>query len=140
MKRLLTVLVAGLLLIATPALAYENHYTHHQRHTCRFERNDRWNNSEVRDVIRCVGRNFGVSVSTMLRIARCESGYSAYASNGGNYLGVFQHSAQYWPSRQNWADRRGRWNIAESAFDARANTIVSARMMRGGGFGAWSCY
>lgn len=142
MNRLIvTVLVAGLSLIATPAHAYENHYTHHQRESCRFERNDRWNDTEVRDVIRCVSRHFGVSTSTALRVANCESHYKAYAvSASGTYVGVFQHSRSEWPSRQNWADRHNRWNIKESAFDARANTIVAMRMVRGGGWGAWSCY
>lgn len=142
MKRLIvTVLVAALSLIATPAHAYEHHYKGNQKASCRFQRNDRWSDSEVRDVIRCAARHFGVDVSTALRVANCESGYKAYAvSSTGRYVGVFQHDISAWPGRQNWADRDNRWNIKESPFDARANTITSMRMVRGSGWGAWSCF
>lgn len=141
MKRLIaTVLVTALSLIATPAIAYENHYGPWERRTCHMRRNDRFNDAEVRDTIRCAARQFGVDVSTALRVADCESGFKADAWNPGGYAGVFQQSVRYWPSRQNTYDpNHGRWDIQEGVFNARSNVIVSMKMARNG-WGPWSCF
>jgi hypothetical protein len=146
-KRVLaTVLVTGLSLIVTPALtatpaaAYENHYTHHQIDTCHMRRNDRFNDAEVRDTIRCAARAFGVSVTKSLNVAWCESKYKTDAYNSGGYAGVYQQSIRYWPPRQNAYDPgRGRWDIRESVRNGRSNVLVSIRMVRRGGWGPWSC-
>ena len=64
----------------------------------------------------------------------------ADASNGGDYLGVYQHAARYWPARVRalaptaWAKPLG-----PSAFNARSNVVVALRMAHAGGWGAWSC-
>lgn len=149
MRRLIAaVLVAGLSLIATPADAtttttterYEIEYTHWQRDTCHMRRNDRFNDQEIRDTIRCAARAFGVDISDALSVAECESHYKADAWNPGGYAGVYQQSTRYWRTRQNTYDPdHGDWDIGESVFNGRANVIVSIRMVARGGWGPWSC-
>jgi hypothetical protein len=144
MRRLtVVVLVAGLTLIATQALSYQHDYTKFQRHTCRFQRNNGWQKGEVQDTILCATKQWSVSggYSKAYDVAQCESGFGSQAYNPSGYAGVYQHSVEYWPTRQNSYDKaKGkRWNIAESVFNARANVIVAIRMAHGGGWSPWSC-
>lgn len=111
---------------------------------CRYGGLDKggWTYREVRLTIECAVARWSVygGLSKALSVAECESGLNAQASNGGAYLGVYQHSARYWPARQN-ALNPPAWDkaIAESAFNARANVVVAIRMAHGSGWGAWSC-
>jgi len=69
-----------------------------------------------------------------------ESGDWPWASNGGRYLGLFQHAASAWDGRARaylpafWFPGPG----TPGAFNARANALVTARMVRAGGTGPWA--
>ena len=69
-------------------------------------------------------------------IATRESGLDPRASSpNGDYLGLFQHSAKYWPARYDeWT--KTAWNLRRSAFSARTNAIVTIRMVHG--IGSWA--
>lgn len=76
----------------------------------------------------------GLDGNAAVRVASCESGLNPQASNGGSYLGLFQQAAAYWP------DRARTYGVAgQSAFNPRANVIVSAGMVAGSGWAHWSC-
>jgi hypothetical protein len=66
-------------------------------------------------------------------IATRESGLNPRASSPtGAYLGLFQHSAKYWPSRYDtWT--RPAWELRRTAFSARTNAIVTMRMVHSAG-------
>ena len=66
-------------------------------------------------------------------IAKHESGLVPTASSpSNNYLGLFQHSAAYWPSR--YADwTRPIWALRTSALNGRTNAIVAVRMAHASG-------
>ena len=62
-------------------------------------------------------------------IANRESGLNPRASSpNGGYLGLFQHSAKYWPSRYDtWT--KPAWELRRTALSARTNAIVTMRMV-----------
>lgn len=107
--------------------------THHDwRHdSIRYQSLERghWTTREVRRTIVAAVDRWPVpgGIDEALKVARCESSLDERASNDGNYLGLFQQSARYWPERQNLYDS-ARWNLRESPFNARAAAIVSIRM------------
>jgi Transglycosylase-like domain len=91
---------------------------------------------QVKLLIRCAARRWSVSggPNKALQVARCESGYNPDAYNPDGYAGVFQQAQRYWPSR---ADH---WGFPDrSAFNGRANIIVSIRMAHASGWGGWGC-
>lgn len=74
-------------------------------------------------------------------VARCESGVRARARNGV-YAGVYQHHVGYWPGRM--ATFTGRdfprdGDPRRSVWAFRTNVLVTLRMARASGWGAWSC-
>jgi hypothetical protein len=91
---------------------------------------------QVRRLIRCAARTWHVpgGPDKALAVARCESGYDPSAYNPAGYLGVFQQARVYWPGR---ADRYG--FDGRSAFNGRANVVVSIRMAHSGGWDPWGC-
>lgn len=68
-------------------------------------------------------------------IARRESGLIPSASSKtGEYLGLYQHAASYWPSRfDTYTDAS--WDLSSSALSGRSNAIVTIRMVRA--IGGW---
>jgi hypothetical protein len=122
-----------------------DHRTEWRQRECRYARWDgRPGHSpeEVRQLIVCAVAKWPVSggVPKALSVAACESGLNERASNGGRYLGVYQHSARYWPSRvRTFAPQQWDKPLAPSAFNGRANVVVSIRMASSGGWGPWSC-
>jgi hypothetical protein len=89
----------------------------------------------VRGMIRSLAIRHGVSVTTSMRVAACESGFNPRAySPAGPYAGVYQQSVPRWPGR---ARRFG--HPGESVFDAYANVDVSLKMARAMGWGHWGC-
>jgi hypothetical protein len=104
-------------------------------HTAYYDNGSTWG---VRRIIRCAANRYGVSVTTALRVADCESHFHPDAYGNGN-AGLFQHRLIYWAGR---ADRylRDRWHIRPNVYGARANTLVTMRMVRAGGWSPWSCY
>ena len=68
-------------------------------------------------------------------IARRESGLVPHATSpNGRYLGLFQHSAKYWPGRyDDWT--KPDWQLRTSALNGRTNAVVTIRMVHG--IGRW---
>jgi hypothetical protein len=102
----------------------------------------------VTRLIRCAATRWDVEVTTSLRVAKCESSMWPWANNGGKFLGVYQHAASSWVDRVNtylrprWFNDR-QWNRLHTtpggAFLARANVIMSMRMVHQGGWSPWAC-
>ncbi len=99
---------------------------------CDFDwRKSTW---QVKQLIKCSARHWDVPGGAVkaLSIAYRESRYDPDAYNPSGALGIYQHMRSYWPGR---ARKYGfpRW----SAFNARANIIVTMRMVKAGGWGPW---
>lgn len=97
----------------------------------------RWQDGprQVKKVIRCAARRWRVpgGPRKALSVARCESGFRPGAYASGN-AGVFQQALEYWPGRARHYGFPG-----VSAYNGRANVIVSVRMAHASGWSAWSC-
>jgi hypothetical protein len=94
-----------------------------------------WRRSQhqVKNLVRCAARHWGVSVRTALYVARRESNFRHRAYNDASCAsGIYQHLCHYWPGRARTYGFRDR-----SAFNARANIIVTMRMVRRGGWDPW---
>jgi hypothetical protein len=91
------------------------------------------------NVIRCAFWHvLGGQRERAVEVARCESGLDDEASNGGRYLGLFQHAAAYWPGRARALPDRVA-GPSPHAFHARANAWAAARLVRSSGWEPWSC-
>lgn len=91
---------------------------------------------QVEALIRCVAERWEVpgGPDKAVAVARCESGLNPRAVGPNDlYLGIYQQHREYWPAR---ATQYGFEGV--SAFNARANIIVSIRMASEGGWGPWS--
>jgi hypothetical protein len=87
----------------------------------------------VKQLIRCAASHHGVSQSTALAIAYRESRYRPSAYNhGGEAAGIFQHLLRYWPDRSETFGFED-WSV----FNARANIMVTMRMVRLYGWDPW---
>ncbi len=90
--------------------------------------------------IRCAADRWAVpgGAEKAICIARAESGLLPdTVSAGGEYLGLFQHSAEAWPGRyEAWT--RASWGLDESALSGRTNAIVTIRMVNANGWGPWA--
>jgi hypothetical protein len=87
----------------------------------------------VRGKVRSLARRHGVSVTTAMRVAACESHFNPRAYSHP-YAGVYQQDVRFWGGR---ARRFG--HPGESPFDAYANVEVSLKMARAMGWGHWGC-
>jgi len=87
----------------------------------------------VKQLIRCAASHHGVSTRIALYVAWRESRYrpSAYNAAGGA-AGIYQHLVKYWPGRAADYGFEG-W----SPFNARANIMVTMRMVRLYGWDPW---
>jgi hypothetical protein len=95
-------------------------------------RQGRW---QVKQLIKCAAHHWSVpgGASLALAIADRESHFDPSAYNPSGCAGIYQHMLRYWPSRATTYGFHD-W----SAFNARANIIVTMRMVRRGGWGPWS--
>jgi hypothetical protein len=87
----------------------------------------------VKQLIKCAASRYGISRRKALHVAWRESRFRPSAYNEiSRAAGIYQHLLKYWPDR---ADDYGfrDW----SAFNARANIIVSMRMVRRYGWAPW---
>ena len=112
--------------------------------TCRYQWVDRgtWTAREERRTLACVVDRFGPvdgGVPKVEQVGSCESGWNRLATNG-EYRGLFQHGATYWPGRVAWAMPDG-WRVGpwSSWRNSRAQIVVTVRMVHASGWGAWSC-
>jgi len=96
----------------------------------------------VHAMYRCVQHRYGVpgGFAWLDCTGDRESSDYPWAHGGGySYLGLFQHAAGAWTSRartyleRSWFPR----SFPPSAFNERANAIVTARMVRRLGTSAW---
>jgi soluble lytic murein transglycosylase-like protein len=90
---------------------------------------------EIKRLIRCSVRRWHVpgGAHKAIVVARRESRLRPRAYNRAGYKGLYQQSTRYWPRRARHYGFPG-W----SAFNGRANVIVSIRMVHRGGWGPWS--
>jgi hypothetical protein len=87
----------------------------------------------VRRMVRSLARRHGVSVTTAVRVAACESRFNPRAYSYP-YAGVYQQDVRFWGGR---ARRFG--HPGESPFNSYANVDVSLKMARAMGWGHWGC-
>lgn len=96
-----------------------------------------WNKGtwQVRQLIRCAAAYWHVpgGAETALAIADRESQFRPHAYNPSGCAGIYQHMLRYWPGRASVYGFPG-W----SAYNARANIIVTMRMVKQDGWGPWS--
>jgi hypothetical protein len=90
---------------------------------------------QIKRLIRCAADHWNVpgGPSTALAIADRESKFRPNAYNPSGCAGIYQHMLTYWPGRAAAYGFSG-W----SAFNARANIIVTMRMVQQDGWGAWT--
>ena len=90
----------------------------------------------VQQLIACAVAKWPVpgGVEKALSVARCEHGFQWYSPPGDSHVGVYQHSAYYWP------DRAAAYGFAGyDARNGRANIMVAIQYAHDHGWGAWSC-
>jgi len=95
-----------------------------------------WRNGtfQVKRLIRCAADHYGVNPDTAVEVAHRESLFHPDAYNAGSCAkGIYQHLCTYWPGRAYDYGFKG-W----SAFNARANIIVTMKMVRRNGWAPWS--
>jgi soluble lytic murein transglycosylase-like protein len=87
----------------------------------------------VKKLIRCAAHYYGVSADKALYVAQRESMFKPKAYNDWSCAkGIYQHLCIYWPERAKDNGFRD-W----SAFNARANIMVTIRMVKKHGWGPW---
>jgi soluble lytic murein transglycosylase-like protein len=89
--------------------------------------------SHVKRLIRCAASHFGVDSSKAIHVAWRESRFRPSAYNAaGEAAGIYQHLLRYWP------DRAKEYGLKDSsAFNARANILVTMHMVRHYGWDPW---
>jgi len=87
----------------------------------------------VKQMVRCAAARYGVSIDKALHVARRESLFRPRAYNASSCAkGIYQHLCRYWPRRAyDYGFRH--W----SAYNARANIIVSMKMVKRYGWRPW---
>lgn len=111
-----------------------------------MSRNGHWSNSEIRDLIRCafIRLKEPGQIHQALYVAGRESGYQERAYNptgcGGpaysGCKGLFQWGG-YWPWGH-YPKMNRRFNLPYDPFNPRSNSFITARVVKGGGWGPWS--
>lgn len=106
-------------------------YTYTPKRICDIDwREGRWH---VKKLITCSARRWGVNPQTALWVADRESDFRPNAFNSSSCAkGVFQHLCRYWDGRAYAYGFKDR-----SAFNARANIIVTMKMVRRYGWSPW---
>jgi hypothetical protein len=136
-RRIQAALILILTLTVLPATIAEAAVPHEARRVsakiCDYDwRQGSW---QVRQLIRCAASHWSVpgGAQTALYIADRESNFEPGAYNPSGAAGIYQHLLSYWPGRATTFGFHG-W----SAFNARANIIVTMKMVHHGGWGPWS--
>lgn len=150
MRKAFSVLVAGIILSgalassATAEVPQPVHIDREMSRQCRFQWVDKplWTAREERLTAKCAVDHWSVygGLSKFIAVGSCESGWYRFANNGGNYLGLFQHSASAWYYRtRSYIPIKWRWGQWDRWTNSRAQIIVTARMVHMGGWGPWTC-
>lgn len=129
----------GATLILTAALTFlpaftappAEAYTYTPKRICNIDwREGRWH---VKKLIRCAANHWDVGVRKALYVADRESDFRPKAYNRSSCAkGVFQHLCRYWDGRAYTYGFKGK-----SAYNARANIIVTMKMVRRHGWSPW---
>ncbi len=117
---------------ASASTTEESTYSYVSRTICPIDwREGRWH---VKQLIRCTAAHWNVDADRALAIAKRESGFQPTAFNGWSCAkGIFQHLCRYWP------DRALDYGFRDySAYNARANIIVTMKMVKRYGWSPWS--
>ena len=125
------ILTAMLTLLPASAVPHAEAYSYTPDRICDIDwREGRWH---VKQLIKCAARHWDVSVHRAMYVANRESDFRPRAYNRSSCAkGVFQHLCRYWPDRA-FAFGFKDW----SAFNARANIIVTMKMVRRYGWSPW---
>lgn len=132
----LATLILTAMILAFPvgqASAYDRteSYTYTPRKICAIDW--RLGSREVKKLIRCAATYYGVDATKALAIADRESKFQPRAYNASSCAkGIYQHLCAYWPDRAYAYGFKDR-----SAFNARANIIVTMKMVRRYGWAPW---
>jgi hypothetical protein len=129
---------ATLILTATltilPAFAVPHRaeaYTYTPKRICDID----WDKGRrhVKKLIRCAAHHWDVRARRALYVARRESDFRPRAFNRSTCAkGVYQHLCRYWKERAYRFGFKGK-----SAFNGRANIIVTMKMVRRYGWSPW---
>ena len=125
-------LILTTLIIASPVAPMTGEaYSYTPRKICAIDW--RAGPTEVKHLIRCAAHHWGVNAEKALSIAHRESLFHPDAYNSWSCAkGIYQHLCRYWAERALDYGFKGR-----SAFNARANIIVTMKMVRRHGWGPW---
>jgi hypothetical protein len=140
MTALTAVLVVGIAAAGPPASSRQRDDDWRER-TCRYQNLDpgTWTAREEHRTALCVLERWPVpgGWETFSSVIECESHWWRLANNAGNYLGLAQHSAAYWPDRVSSLMPEG-WRIGPWTrwTNSRSQLVVTARMAQGG-WSAW---
>jgi hypothetical protein len=100
-----------------------------------------WSVRENQLTIRAAFNHFGMSDGIAQCVANRESGFNNDAVNmeGSGASGLFQILRRYWGGRVNAYNRTASpaFKVKHDVFNARANSLVAAWMVRHGGWGPW---
>jgi hypothetical protein len=117
---------------ALATLTRDTRYTYTSSKICPIDWRD--GTFQVKQLIRCAADHYDVSIEKALYVAKRESGFDPDAFNSWSCAkGIYQHLCKYWPERaydygfKDW-----------SAFNARANIIVTMKMVRQYGWSPWT--
>jgi hypothetical protein len=111
---------------------------------CRFQTLDKgtWTAREEWLTARCATSKWAVpgGLVEFDAIAQCESGWNRFASNGGSYVGLFQHAASSYVGRVH-AYEPASWEkgLSDRWTNSRGQIVMSARMMAAVGLSPWAC-
>ena len=138
--RLRNVLLVTVLAVSTPMLLPSPAAAgRHPHHPCQLTRRDgetvqHFSERQITCAVGAYGPVKG-GITRAICIARRESGLIPSASSPkGRYLGLYQHSATYWPWRFDTYTQPS-WSLSTSALSARSNAIVTVRMVHS--LGGW---
>jgi hypothetical protein len=154
---LTTALLIGTLTVTTAQATTLTHHRHVDQwagpcqgwrlgETVRRRTPDRARDHRMVRLIRCVFAHWDPGQGGYaLRIAYRESRFAPWAYNPSGAEGLFQHMRAFWPGRvRHYIGRHRCERIflvancpALSAFDPLANAIVTARMVKRGGWQPW---
>src|SRR4029453_12075562 len=111
---------------------------------CRFQTLDKatWTAREEWLTARCATSKWAVpgGLAEFDSIAECESGWNRFASNGGSYVGLFQHAGSSYVGRVH-AYEPPTWEkgLSDRWTNSRGQIVMSARMMAAVGLSPWAC-
>ena len=130
-------LVALALALIAPAVARADHLPG----PCDRHREDGETvRSQMKRIIRCAVDRWEVpdGARRAICIADRESNLDPKAESAtGEYLGLFQHSADAWPDRyEDWTHPS--WELPDNALHGRTNAVVTIRMVNANGWGPWA--